>query len=77
MQSPMSPAARTEVFGVRVTAYGFPNNQTGPAAVNSLEAPVTVHLSGAIDAQGEIDSCRQLGTQRLSCQRQAVSPNAG
>ena len=57
------------VFALRATAYGFPNTQTGPTGVGSLEAPVTVQLSGAaIEAAGAIDHCRPLGTQRLICQ---------
>lgn len=57
------------VFDLRVTAYGFPNSQTGPAGVISLEGPVTVQLSGAaIEAKGAIAHCRPLATQRLSCQ---------
>lgn len=60
---------QTGVFDLRVSAYGFPNSSTGPTGASSLEAPVTVRLSGAaIDAEGRIDRCRPVGTQRLNCE---------
>ena len=63
---------------LRLQAFGFANSETGPTGTtSSTEAPVTITLrEGSNDSPSIIDSCRPVGSTKLTCRGEGYAPVA-